>query len=119
MSDKKCPVCGEELSLSSFDNRMFFCKSKTIYITELQKDYKYVEYTFCDFESFKITLIQLPPYLFAITDDLNFSETEVSKMEFSPENSTKLFLTVPYIMKMPWSNKDKVFTKIKTLVLFS
>ena len=126
-----CPVCGKTLKATGVDPFMYYCTKRKIWFPHIGTHLDTVEATiWTDAEGkYVLQIIEIPPYRFTITDDVDEQKTEISKIAYQetmpPHKwyphalSREVILNIPTVINLPWNNKEKVLERVKLFLLFS
>ena len=131
MNAPLCPVCGMTLQATAVNPNMYYCTKRRVWVSDLGDHLDTVDAAIYVAPDGRQTMkvIEIPPYIFSITDDGNVQKTVVKKLMppdglpwkklrlLGPER--KIILTGPAVMTMPWNDKEKVVKKLHLYMLFS
>lgn len=127
-----CPVCGEALKVTGANPNVYACTKRKVWLSDLGLHCEIIDATvYVDLQTGKRTskLIEIPPYVFWITDDGSTQKTDVRKLvleeripgikQGSRSFERKRVLSLNCAMKLPWNDKEKVMERMRLYLLFS
>ena len=129
----ECPVCHNFMTPSVGVNYggdvVYQCHKKTIHVENVGLmevvDAVYFVRTVQPLDV-SLKVIEIYPYTFTIANKNDFTKTTVRVerkdefTQFAPLLASKeVILEIPYLLDLPWDDRDKVLEKMKTYILFS